>query len=267
MTFVWDFEKLFARNPELCGAARVRMYALSTMVGYDASALELVSCEAGVIGDAYVRDASIVYNALSPVFAGYAMESGATLTTMTFKVIAEGSTDITVSRANVSNYTGMRSMPCVASGISVATGAAVTPIESPEGTTAGTATDEDKTLDSLAAFADTVRSNPDTARNDDGQLTQSAYETLMRAGVTESELAELGFSQDEIAAAKDGAVAESSSVSSASSSASGTQAGDAVSADQKAQAQSQVPIVPIVVVVIVVVVAAVAFFAVRKKRA
>lgn len=110
----------------------------------------------------------------------------------------------------MSNYTGMRSMPCSATGLSISIGggAATTPKASAEGSTAGTATDADKEMASTEGMVDLVKSNPVVVLDPDNKLTPEALNGLYAAGMTMQDLVGLGFAQSDIERVEKGETVE-----------------------------------------------------------
>ena len=251
------------------------LYALSTTVHYDESALELVSFEVGSAdGNVHTSGGDVIFNTYARSLAGYAMKSGEAVCSLTFKVLTEGSTELSVSRVNMSNYTGMRSMPCTATGLEISTGQeqAVAPKDSPEGTTQGTATEEDVEKSSISSLVEAVKADPSSIL-EDGKLTQKGYQSLIDAGMTDEELISLGFSADDLEQAKSGQSVESD-VSAGNTAAGNTSAAGEkesvamVDTDSESEkSQDSFPWVPVAAGVIgVVVVCGIIAFALSRRR-
>ena len=267
------------------GAESFPLYALSTTVHYDTQALELVSYEAGEAkGDLYDQSGDVVFNTYSRSLAGYVMSNGSTVCSLTFKVLTTESTSISVTRVNMSNYTGMRKMPCTANGITIAVGQGVTTEPSSEASTDGTATSEDIAKGTVDAVVDTVKQDPTTAL-EDGELTPSGYASLIKAGMTDEELVSAGFTQEELNKVKSGesvvpsfakdlvtstdneAATSNANGNATNGNASTTSNANGSSTASSTSGQDSFPVVPVVVVVVVVVVAAaVAVVLSRKKK-
>lgn len=182
------------------GADSFPLYALSTTVSYDSSVLELVSCERSTMGDVYSDSGKIIYNVYSQLLAGLTTQSGAPLYTATFKVVGESPTSIVATRVNMSNYTGMRSMPTTAYDLTVNVGGgqATTPEESESGSTEGTATEEDNKMGTTDALVELIKKEPAAALDIEGNLTPSALQSIYAAGMTRDDLVALGFNKNEL---------------------------------------------------------------------
>lgn len=93
------------------------MYAMSATVRYDTSMLEVVSKSTNNKIDIYTTSAGntmedAVLNFMAGTLKGVTWENGTPLMTVTFKALKEGTTPITIQRANISNSTGMGKYAC-----------------------------------------------------------------------------------------------------------------------------------------------------------
>ena len=93
------------------------MYAMSATVRYDTSMLEVVSKSTNNKIDMYTTNAGntmedAVLNYMAGSLKGVTWENGTPLMTVTFKALKEGTTPITIQRANISNSTGMGKYAC-----------------------------------------------------------------------------------------------------------------------------------------------------------
>ena len=93
------------------------MYAMSATVRYDTSMLEVVSKSTNNKIDIYTTSAGntredAVLNFMAGTLKGVTWENGTPLMTVTFKALKEGTTPITIQRANISNSTGMDKYAC-----------------------------------------------------------------------------------------------------------------------------------------------------------
>ncbi|MDO4182275.1 MAG: hypothetical protein Q4E12_01520 [Coriobacteriia bacterium] len=179
------------------------MYALSTAVSFDSSVIEYVSSEAFLTqGTVSLQNGAVVYNALAPM-AGTVCTNPTTLCNLVFRVVGEGTTTLSVTRAAVSTYSGMASYPVVATSLTLTCGGAPAAQPTQEETVPqkADATQEDAGKDTPAAVAENVKADKTTAYSDGATLSKDDLINLVTSGMTMQDLQQAGFTDDEIGSA------------------------------------------------------------------